>query len=464
MPRDPVAVSDAHRDRAVGALLGTAAGDALAGVGESRPPGLWTDPTALAIAVAEFASAGVGLDQEIWQDRLVERWAWWARTATDIGPQTSAVLATAGEHTAAAAREAAAALFEQTGRTLDGSCLTRAAPSALGSGAATALCALTHAGPDAGEACRLWEEAIRHAVSTGRLDIRIGLRYIGAERQGLWESRIADAEEARPQDFAGPAADAVVATFQAAWSAIAGTAEPVDNPAAGVFAVDRLRLALESAVAGGGQVHSVAAAAGALLGAAYGASTIPALWRLELKGWPGLNTHLLVGLADKILNGGAPRRIEGLDSWRDCPPPKRHPHDDGVWIGAAARLERLPEGTDVVVSLCPLADGHIPARVRHLEVPLIDTAGANPNLDFVLHDTVRAIEVLRAGGATVFLHGHTGRSRAPAVAALYGARRAGISVEQALEEVCALIYRADPNREFRASLRRLHPSTERASR
>jgi ADP-ribosylglycohydrolase len=129
MPRDPVALSDAQRDRAVGALLGTAAGDALAGAGEPRPPEQWTDPTAMAIAIAEFAATGVGLDEVIWQDRLVERWAWWARTATDVG---------------------------QTGRTLDGSWLT-------------------HAGPDAGEACRLWEEAIRHAASTGRLDIRIGL-------------------------------------------------------------------------------------------------------------------------------------------------------------------------------------------------------------------------------------------------------------------------------------------------
>lgn len=455
MPRDPVAISDAHRDRAVGTLLGTAVGDALAGAGESHAPGLWTGPTAMAIAVAEFTSTGVGLDEEIWQDRLVERWAWWEHTATEVCPQTRAVLATARENTAEAAREAAAVLNERTGRTLDGSCLTRPGPATL--------CALTHAGSDAGDACRLWDEAIRHAVTTGRLDIRIGLCYIDTERRGRWESRIADAEEARPQDFAD-GDDGVVSTFQAAWSAIATTAEPAEDPAAGVFAVDRLRLALESAATGTGEAHSVAAAAGALLGSAYGASAIPALWRVDLKGWPGLNAHLLVGLADRILNGGQPRRAEGLDSWRDCPPPKRHPHDDGVWIGAAARLERLPEGTDAVVSLCQLADGHIPARIRHLEAPLIDDAGANPNLDFVLLDTVRAIEALRAEGATVFLHSHTGRSRAPAVAALYGARRAGISVDQALDEVCALTYRADPSREFRTSLRRLHPAIERAPR
>ena len=64
----------------------------------------------------------------------------------------------------------------------------------------------------------------------------------------------------------------------------------------------------------------------------------------------------------------------------------------------------------------------------------------------------------------MFLHGLHTHSRAPAVAALYGARRAGIGVDQAVAEVCADLPDADPNPEFRAALRRLSPTTERNNR
>jgi protein-tyrosine phosphatase len=195
---------------------------------------------------------------------------------------------------------------------------------------------------------------------------------------------------------------------------------------------------------------------------------VPSHWRLVLRGWPGLNTHLLVNLVNRVLNDGEPERFDhtyhAYASGRKNRRPQRHPHDDGVLIGAAESLLKLPAGVDAVVSLCRVADGHIPAAARHLDVRLIDQSDANANLDFVLLDTVRAIEQLRAEGATVFLHGLCGHSRTPAVAALYGARRAGIEVDRALADVCAVLHGADPNPEFRAALHRLHPQTERAHR
>lgn len=63
----------------------------------------------------------------------------------------------------------------------------------------------------------------------------------------------------------------------------------------------------------------------------------------------------------------------------------------------------LPRGVDAVVSLCRVADGHVRGGVKHLDVRLIDQEGENANLDFVLLDTVRAIEQLRAEGRTVFV-------------------------------------------------------------
>ena len=495
MRRYPLSLSDAQRDRAVGALLGTAAGDALGAGYKSRPPiradepvamigggpGEWTDDTAMAIAVLETAAFGGDLRDPQALEDIVERWAWWARNAKDIGPQTKAVLSAVAENTTSAwvqaALDAAVGRPAGTGRTLDGSCLTRVVPAALAdlrpdhdrqaAAAARAVCELTHVGADAGEACELWCLAVRHAVLTGQLDVRIGLRNIASERRELWEARIAEAEDARPSDF-NTTDGGVLAAFQAAWSAIAGTPVPDDDPAAGVFRADHLRLALEAAVRGAGLTGTGAAIAGGLLGAAYGASAVPSNWRLVLRGSPGLNTHLLVNLVDRVLNDGEPERFD--HTYRAYVPgrknshPRRHPHDDGLLIGAAESLRKLPAGVHAVVSLCRVADGHVPAGVRHLDVRLIDQPGANANLDFVLLDTARAIEQLRAEGATVFLHGLVAHSRTPAVAALYGARRAGIEVDRALAGVCAVLHGADPNLELRAALYRLHPTTERAQR
>ena len=109
--------------------------------------------------------------------------------------------------------------------------------------------------------------------------------------------------------------------------------------------------------------------------------------------------------------------------------PGRHPHDDGVWLGDVAALQGLPSGVDAVVSLCRVNDDDLPAGVEQIDIRLIDKVepDANPNLDFVLTDTVRLIEQLRNEGRTVLLHCVACQSRTPTVAALYGARRQGIS-------------------------------------
>lgn len=126
-----------------------------------------------------------------------------------------------------------------------------------------------------------------------------------------------------------------------------------------------------------------------------------------------------------------------------------------VYIGAAASLQALPDDVDAVVSLCRVSDTDVPGAGVHLDVRLIDKVGANPNLDFILADTVRAIEELREQDRTVFVHCAYALSRTPTIAALYGARRAGIDTDRALGEVCAVLPGADPNPEFRDALRRL---------
>ena len=132
----------------------------------------------------------------------------------------------------------------------------------------------------------------------------------------------------------------VVEALQGAWSAITTTPIPQDDSAKGVFRVDHLGLALDAAVRGGGDTDTVAAIAGGLLGAAHGASVVPAEWRRLLHGWPGLGTRDLVALATRIVKADKPFSYD-----IDPLTPVRHPQDDGVWLGNVA----LPSHQNAVV-------------------------------------------------------------------------------------------------------------------
>jgi hypothetical protein len=291
-----------------------------------------------------------------------------------------------------------------------------------------------------------------------RLNARIVLGHIDIGRRDLWASRLDEAEASPPSVFSAKNGW-VVAARQAAWSAIVTTPVAVQDPASGVFRVDHLRRALEAAVRGGGDTDTVAAIAGALLGATYGASAVPAQWRAVLHGWPGLTARGLIRLADAILRkGGADKFGHTYDGYAEARPHVRHPYDDKVWIGGFAALSKLPADVDAVVSLCGVGDSQIPAGVEHLDVRLIDRVGENENLDFVLLDTVREVERLRAQGRTVFFHCVQAASRTPTVAALYGARRRGVDIDRALSDVVAVLPGADPNPDFRAALKRVHPT------
>jgi len=359
---------------------------------------------------------------------------------------------------ARSARDAAEALHNRTGRTAGNGSLMRTAPVALAYlndrhgliGAARTVSELTHHDPDAGDACVLWTVAIRHAVVTGEIDLGVGLTFLAADQQQRWSALIDAAEKSKPADF--PNNGWVVAALQAAWSAIATTPVPTDDPAAGVFRADHLRLALDAAVRCGNDTDTVAAIAGGLLGAAYGASAVPAEWRRVLHGWPGLTSRGLGDLATRIVGADKPFTYD-----EPVMHAVQHPHDEGVWLGNVTALAEFPSGVDTVISLCRLGNQDIPHGVEQIDVRLIDDIwpDANPNLDFVLTDTVRLIEVLRKEGRTILLHCVAAQSRTPTVAALYGARQRSISGLRALREVAAVLPASYPNSEFRSALARL---------
>ncbi len=312
-----------QRDRAVGVLLGTAAGDALGAgyeFGPPRPddypiamigggigpfaPGEWTDDTSMAIAIAEVAATGADLLDDAELDRIVRRWHGWSRSAKDVGIQTRSVLS-ASAHAgigAASARQAAAEHHDRAGRSGGNGSLMRTAPVALAYlsdevglvEAARVVGELTHFDPEAGDACVLWCLAIRHGVLTGEIDARIGLGRIDSDRRELWSERLDVAERSRPADFTKNGW--VVHALQGAWSAIATTLDAGGN---------HLKSGLESAVRGGHDTDTVAAIAGGLLGAAYGVSAVPVEWMEILHGWPGMDAAGLADLADRIVSSRA---------------------------------------------------------------------------------------------------------------------------------------------------------------
>jgi ADP-ribosyl-[dinitrogen reductase] hydrolase len=464
-------MSPSRNDRIVGVLVGVGAGDALGAGYEFGPAfdgpvemkgggpfgwevGEWTDDTQMAICIAENLAGG-RLDLVSLGDRFIE----WSTQCKDIGNQTRAVLSRASDG-ATLPDIAAAHHVNHPNHSAGNGSLMRTGPVALAylgdnaaiAQAATDISSFTHADPLAKEACVLWSIAIAEAIDTGEIpDIRAGFAFIPSDRRPIWESVITAAETKNPRTF-NPNGF-VVTAFQAAWSSI------VQTPLPGRRA-DHLSLVLENTVRIGHDTDTTAAIAGGMLGAIHGVSAIPLEWKAIMHGWPGIITRDLVRLAALSVTGGRsdsagwPNGESMNDYYRRNFPqsPVAEPlrDDPGVIVGNIAGIEQAD--TDVVVSLCRM--GSEPLSDVHVDVRLIDEAshGANPNLEFVIDDTVRFIASQRDAGRTVYLHCVRAESRTPTVAAAYLAHRLDISGADALERVRQSLPNANPNPRFVAYL------------
>lgn len=286
-------------DRVAGAVVGGAAGDALgAGYEFTVPapdapiemrgggpfgfaPGEWTDDTAQAAAVLGVLATG-STDVLAIGQRFLD---WIAGGPKDVGASTGAVLrhAVTADHLTSSA----ATYFAHNPRGAAGNgSLMRTSPvplHALGDDAAiadlaTRVSLLTHGDPLAAEGCVIWSLAIDRAVRLEVFDIRAGLPRLPSDRAAWWTDRIDEAEANPPSRF-GTGNGFVVTALQAAWSAIVHTPIPEDRPER------HLPLALRAAVRIGHDTDTVAAIAGQLLGARWGASAVPEAWRRMLHGW-----------------------------------------------------------------------------------------------------------------------------------------------------------------------------------
>ncbi|GAA1494944.1 ADP-ribosylglycohydrolase family protein [Curtobacterium herbarum] len=306
-------------DRAVGAVLGSAAGDALGAGYEFGPPvpeptpilmqgggsfgwrpGEWTDDTSMAVPILQAVARGDDPAAEATLDGLVGAWGQWALDAPDVGIQTREVLSGLEAHTAAASRLAARRVHESTGRSAGNGSLMRTVPLVLAylrgddgeeerlASAARAVSDLTHHEADAGDACVLWCVAIRHAVLHGELDVLRGLDLLAPAARRTWTERLVAAEHAEPVAFTATNGW-VVSALQAAYAAVRSSTSLED--------------ALVRAVRSGNDTDTVAAIAGGLAGALYGAPALPEEWRAVLHGWPGLRADDLVAMSEQAVGG-----------------------------------------------------------------------------------------------------------------------------------------------------------------
>ena len=296
--------SRAVSDRATGAVLGSAAGDALGagyeftnpgpdreiamkgGGGFGWAPGEWTDDTQMAVAILDVIATGSSDLDAIASNFLT----WYAAGPADVGNQTRSVLGSAAIPEDLAV--VAVAFMDANPEAAGNGALMRTAPVALTAlddraeiaRLAGSIASLTHAHPDSVAACVLWSLAIQEAITTAEPDqafdweaaVRNGLEHVAEDSRQRWDALITEAVTGPPGLF-NPNGW-VVTAFQAALSAIVNTPVPEEQSS------DHLREALVAAVRIGDDTDTVAAIAGALLGARWGTDAIPDEWNTLIHG------------------------------------------------------------------------------------------------------------------------------------------------------------------------------------
>lgn len=278
------------RDRARGALLGLATGDAVGTTLEFKPrgtfepisdmvgggpfrlqPGEWTDDTAMAVALADSLLACTGLDA---RDQLERYVRWWQHgetsctgTCFDIGNTVRGALQT---YLGTGTPDAGPTHPQTAG---NGS-IMRLAPVVLAFApdreatleAAAASSRPTHGAPEAVDACRLLAEILLRALA-------------GADR----DAALSPIDGARASD--GLAAIASSSYRSKTADQVQGTGYVVASLEAALWAVattESFEGAILRAANLGDDADTTAAIAGQVAGALYGASGIPQRWLRRL--------------------------------------------------------------------------------------------------------------------------------------------------------------------------------------
>jgi ADP-ribosyl-[dinitrogen reductase] hydrolase len=432
---------------AIGALVGSAAGDALGAPFEFDRPGLYrdtypepdltdigemrgggsfawkpaefTDDTQMALALAESLIARNGFDP----DDLWQRWRIWAHSAKDVGVQTRMALAEKS-HVGAAER-----VHMSRGQSAGNGSVMRNTPIALWAAEksleslvalAGKQASLTHHDPHNAYGAAIHAAMIRagirgedvyHAIETV-LDI------LPAAARERWAPLLAP--EWQP-DTSVANGTAWVCLAEAVWS--------VRNAAT-------FEEAIVNAVDLGRDADTVACVAGGIAGARWGVQAIPSRWTTYLNGTVSgpdgdaiYDYGSLQSLARSLLGKHEP--VDPADEPAGGP---ARVHDAfPIYAANRAGAAAAPEDWQVI-SLCR-TDHTFSSRDVRRQIFLIDKAEPSHNEDplAVLADVVDTIDALLAENPArpILVHCHGGRSRTAFVLKGWAMRRFGWTEEAA---------------------------------
>ena len=433
---------------AIGALVGSAVGDALGapfefepaglyratfpaavlgGIGEMRggggygwKPAEFTDDTQMALALAESLVASGGFDA----DDLWARWRAWAHAAKDVGVHTRQVLSHAS-HVGAAER-----VFEQNGGWAAGNgSVMRNTPVALWC-AEDSLAALvelarqqatlTHFDPHNGYGAAIHGAMVRAGIRGEDVfdAVHVVLDMLPPAARERWAALLSP--DWRPD---------LTANNGTVWTCLAEAVWAVRTSAS-------FEEAIVNAVDLGRDADTVACVAGGIAGARWGVQAIPSRWTTylngEVSGPAGKSTYdyaSLQSLARRLLHA------KDVTDPADEPPggPARVHDELPIYAANRGGAAEVP-GDWRVISLCRTGDAFSTREVRR-QVFLVDKAEPHHNEDplAVLADVVDTIDALLAEDPArpILVHCHGGRSRTAFVLKGWAMRRFGWTEEAA---------------------------------
>lgn len=444
-------LSAAALDRAIGAIVGSAVADAagarfeflpaglystefpapvLGGIGElvgggsfGWAPGEFTDDTQMALALAAALEEAGGFDAETaWRHFRA-----WCAGARDVGATTSTALR---HESHVGAAEAAHEMLG--GRTGSNGSVMRIAPVGvhgvlLGRDelyrVAVAQSNLTHHDPIAAAAAAFVAEVIRLLVEGAGFEDAISEAsdmMLESSLGEVFEFRLAPALSRTwdPSSDNGPTnGSARTAVAQAVWAVRHG----------GDF-----HDVVTSVIDLGGDTDTVAAIAGAMAGARFGAQAIPVRWTTYVNGTvegpEGVRRYDAQELIDLA------RRLVGETSSDHNPPEAvaklQKIHDRGVWAADLGGAASVDVGK-AVISMCHTAD-LFKAHPMRRQVLLRDN-NDNPGLANIVREVVDAIDAFLAEGREVVVHCHGGRSRTTLALRAWYMRTNGVEHEAAAQ-------------------------------
>lgn len=435
---------------AIGALVGSAVGDALGapfefkssglyrdtypvpvltGIGEMRgggsfgwKPAEFTDDTQMALALAESLVASGGFDA----DDLWTRWRAWARTAKDVGVQTRQVLSRAS-HTGAAEK-----VFEQSGgRAAGNGSVMRNTPVALWCAEdslsslvelARQQATLTHYDPHNAYGAAIHGAMVRAGIRGEDVFAAIDdvLAVLPAAARERWAPLLS--AEWQP-DLDGNNGTVWTCLAEAVWA---------------VRSSGSFEEAVVNAVELGRDADTVACVAGGIAGARWGVQAIPSRWTTYLNGEvAGPDGNFAYDYASLQLLARQLLRKHDVGDPADEPPggPKRVHDVFPLYAANRAGAAGAPDDWQVI-SLCRTGDAFAKREVRR-QVFLVDKAESQHNEDplAVLADVVDTIDALLAEDPArpILIHCHGGRSRTAFVLKGWAMRRFGWTEEEAHE-------------------------------